>query len=322
MKKRFLWITDPWHTLDHPKDTTLRLIEESTNLGFENYWCDVKSVRLEEGEAKLDAQRVISVSEGRSRDAFELEKASPFSPTYFHKILYRTDPPIDLAYLHPLQILDTALRGNKKSELINPPKILFFGNEKFEGLFLKKLFPPSVVSARWEDLARFGKTEKVTVCKPLYLAQSIGIQVLNWSTNADIEKAKSALSKLSHGFTQPVMLQRFYEKIRDGEQRLWFLNGKLIAAARKVPKQGEAIINMDQGAILEKTVLNRAEKAAALAISKHLRKEKIRLAAVDLIDGFVTDFNFTSPGLLAPMEKLVGKNLSKTVILSLASQWK
>jgi hypothetical protein len=53
---------------------------------------------------------------------------------------------------------------------------------------------------------------------------------------------------------------------------------------------------------------------AAAAVGKLLRKEKILWAAVDLIDGKVTDFNFTSPGLLVAMEDLLGENLAEKAL--------
>jgi glutathione synthase/RimK-type ligase-like ATP-grasp enzyme len=113
------------------------------------------------------------------------------------------------------------------------------------------------------------------------------------------------------------MLQRFLAGIRNGEQRLWFLDGKLLAAACKRPKAGEFKIDMDRGGTVATTKLSAREKKAALKIGKHLRARGIRLAAVDLIEGYVTDFNFTSPGLLVQMEALLGENLAKPVIRAL-----
>ena len=36
-KKRpqLLWMTDPWETLDHPRDTSLRLVEEYLRMGVD-----------------------------------------------------------------------------------------------------------------------------------------------------------------------------------------------------------------------------------------------------------------------------------------------
>jgi glutathione synthase/RimK-type ligase-like ATP-grasp enzyme len=88
----------------------------------------------------------------------------------------------------------------------------------------------------------------------------------------------------------------------------------LIAAVKKVPKTGETIIDMDRGGTLARAKLGAREREAVRAIAKLLKKRKILFAAVDVIDGKITDFNHTSPGLLVPMEELLGENLAKKAL--------
>jgi hypothetical protein len=53
MKWRVLWVTDPWDTLDHPRDTPLRLAEECLALGVECHWCDFQSIRWDNAGIRL-----------------------------------------------------------------------------------------------------------------------------------------------------------------------------------------------------------------------------------------------------------------------------
>lgn len=322
----FLWITDPWETLDHPKDTTLRLIEESLKLGHENYWCDVHSIRLENRDVLVTAKKVKGIFPGRGAKAFRFEKEQESSPLDFDSLHYRVDPPVDLAYLHPLQLLQLAFRVGKKksaikSKLINPPSYLALANEKTEAVLLANLMPRTLVSSEWHRLETFGRAEKKTVTKPLHQAQSKGVLLLDWpfdpTTEAGkktLEENKSQLAQLTENFTRPIVLQQYLPGICEGEQRLWFVNGKLIAVARKIPKQGEFKIDMDAGARLVPSSLNPVEEKAARKISQRLKAARIQLAAVDLIESLVTDFNFTSPGLIPAMESLLGENLAKKII--------
>lgn len=329
MKKRFLWITDPWKTLEHPKDTTLRLIEESVTLGFENFWCDVKTIRLENqavssrgSRVMIDACPVKGVAPGRTAEAFHLGPPEAMSPDEFGRILYRTDPPVDLAWLQPLQLLVLGTPRPGKTEIINPPQVLLSSGEKTEAALLGDLCPPCVVSSQLEYLEAFGHTEGRTLLKPLHDCQSHGIELLDWTSKLNAGKSRVALERATEGFRRPVLLQHFLKDIADGEQRLWFLNGKLLACARKKPKSGDFIINMDRGGTLEATSLTGDEKRAAARIGKLLRAKKIRLAAVDLIGGKVTDFNFTSPGLLVQIETLLGTNLARPIVKSLAQSFR
>ncbi len=318
---RFLWITDPWETLDHPRDTTLRLIEESVIQGHENFWCDVKTIRWADGAVTLDARLVETVYPGRAEASFRLGPAKTLSPRDLQSIQYRVDPPVDLAYLQPLQLLELACSvKDSKTRIENPPRLLALGNEKLEAYSLTGLHPESVVSSQWQTLAAFGKKQKQTVLKPLHQAQSIGVELLDWTTPPSTEAARARIIEATEGYFRPVVLQQYLEAINQGETRLWFLDGKLLAHARKVPRAGEFRIDMDQGATLGRCELTPAEKKASLKIGKHLVNRKIRMAAVDLIDGLITDFNFTSPGLIVQMEALLGKNLAGTIIARLCKK--
>ena len=119
-------------------------------------------------------------------------------------------------------------------------------------------------------------------------------------------------------FTQPILLQKYQPEISRGEVRLWFLDGMLLAQARKLPLPHDFRVNIDRGSRLVATLLTAREKKVAAKLARHLRSRGIRLAAVDLIGGLVTDFNFTSPGLLVQMEQITGKNLAGQIIQSLA----
>lgn len=327
IKKRFLWVTDSWETLDHPRDTTLRLAQEALLLGHESHWCSYRSIRIEGGKCLLDARRIRQVGPSREPGDFQFVETRSASPAEFDSIHYRVDPPVDLSYLQPLQLLVTGLAasrrsGRRRAELVNPADVLFLGNEKLEPALLGALMPPMVVSSRWDDLARFGSEHGRTVLKPLHQAQSKGVELIDWGSPdrmMQMHEARVKLESATEHFTRPILLQKFLDGIQTrGETRLWFLDGKLLAAIQKHPLENDFRVNVDRGSRLAPARLNRREKVAALRIGKHLRTRKIRLAAVDLIDGQITDFNFTSPGLIVQMEAITGKNLARAIISALA----
>ncbi len=327
-RSSLLFITDPWDTLDHPRDTSLRLIQAAVALGIPTTWCDVKSIRLEGDSILLDAATVTGVGKGRGPGDFKLDAARACSPFAFNRLIYRVDPPVDLAYLQPVQMLALALKQAppgraKKVELVNSAEALFFANEKLEPLLLGKLMPPSCVSSQISALEKFGRAEGKVVLKPLHEAQSHGVELLDFGNVSGGSKALGALretlKKATRDQSLPVLLQRYLPGIHQGEQRLWFLDGKLLAHARKRPKSGEFKIDMDQGGTLVASTLSAAEKKAAPRIARALKARGVRLAAVDLIDGFVTDYNITSPGLISQMETVTGRDLATPIVRSLAA---
>ncbi|MDR3607247.1 MAG: hypothetical protein P4M08_07700 [Oligoflexia bacterium] len=312
-RTKFLWITDPWHTLDHEHDTTLRLAQEALAMGHESWWCDVKSIRLQSGRALLEASQILSIGNDRSASSISLGKPRTCSPSRFHSLQYRVDPPVDLAYLQPLQILRVG-----GVDTVNPMASLFLANEKLEGMLIPRRSPPSLVAAQWEPLSQFGRREKKTVMKPLHLAQSRGIELLDWTSSRNIEKARKLITAATENFQRPVLLQRFLPAIAHGETRLWLLDGKLLATARKLPLQHDFRVNIDRGSKLVAHAPSAAEKRTAAAIGARLRALGVRMAAVDLIDGYITDFNITSPGLITQMEQVTGRNLARAIIAALS----
>lgn len=320
--REVLWITDPWETLDHAKDTTLRLAEECLRLGIPSSWCDVRSIRWEDGEVLLDACRILRVGAGREASSIELAPPKARRPREFGRLAYRTDPPVDLAYVHPLQLLALGTEGKAGCEIVSPAEVLLLANEKTEAGPLGALMPPTRISSQLAVLEAFGRSEGKAVLKPLHEAQSHGVELLDWSTPAAVARAAESLRGATEGFTRPALLQRYLPGILNGEQRLWFVNGRLLATARKLPKSGEFRINMDQGGSVQRTKLTAGEKRAALKIGARLRARKVRMAAVDLIDGFVTDYNITSPGLIVQMERALGENLAGPIVRALIARWR
>ncbi len=313
---KFLFITDPWETLDHTRDTSLRLMEACLSLGVEAWWSEHRSLRAEKGKILLEARCLRGVAPGRTADSFRWGAIQSMQPKQFQRILYRTDPPVDLEYLHPLQLLAAGLNGVKNSELINPASVLFSRGEKLEAVLSEKLAPQSLISADPARLKAFGTQQGRAVLKPLHEAQSKGVQLLHFTDEP--KKAKEALRSATQDFRRPVVLQEYLPGIvKNGETRLWFLDGKLLAHVKKKPKSGDYRIDMDQGGTLAESTLTLREKRAIPALGRKLKSWGVRLAAVDLIDGKVTDLNFTSPGLLVPMEGILKKNLAAVVVKAL-----
>lgn len=314
----WLWILDPWDTFDHPRETSLRLVEEAHQIGVSQFICSVRSIRLLEGQVWVDAREVLQVDPERESSSFHLGDLKPLPLKHFRIVHYRTDPPVDLSFIHPLQIMAVGLQGVRTTEVINPIEVLLTQNEKMEAALLPGLMPASCVSSQWSVLESFGKHHGRTVLKPLNTAFSQGIQMLQWKTGDDVRQSRDILQSVTLDFRTPVLLQHYLEGIANGETRLWFLKGKLLAWIKKLPLRGDFRVDVDRGSGFEVTPLSKKDRARADRICTRLKQLNITLAAVDLIDGFVTDFNFTSPGLIVQMEQLLGENLAKPIVGAIA----
>ncbi len=322
-KPGWLWVTDPWETLDHRRDTTLRLVEATLRKGIPCAWADVRTLRWGDEGATLDAFAVASVAPERGPGSFERVALGPRRPSDFAMVHYRPDPPVDLCYLQPLQLIDLDVRHRAAedgvvAEIVNPAPVLAGCSEKLVACCGSGLAPPTLAASTWEALAAFGEREGRTIAKPMHDCQSKGVALLDWRTAEGRAMARSTLEGLSVRFSRPVVLQRYLPAVLEGETRLWLVDGELVACVRKRAADGTYKIDMDKGGTLVPHRLTDAERARLPRIRAVLAERGIRLAAVDLIDGLVTDFNFTSPGLLPLIEDVVGENVARRVVELLA----
>ncbi len=314
-----LWVTDSWETLDHRRDTTLRLIQESLALDHQAWWCETSGLRYQSGRVIARGRRVLGAAGDREAAGWSFTPFDDFDLSGFDAVHYRTDPPVDRRYWEPLQLLAMATTS-RGPEVVNPIDVLTRYGDKLGLPSLTHVMPATVVSSSWESLLAFGRAEGRTVLKPLGGAQSHGVQLLGWSSPSEVSQARQEIAALSGNFSHPVLLQRFLAQVYDGEKRFWFVDGELIAYVRKRPREGTFVIDMDKGAACGPCTLSSGEADLAAVVGRAFREERVRLAAVDVIGGQVTDWNFTSPGMIPMMERVLDRNLARPIVQSLAKR--
>jgi glutathione synthase/RimK-type ligase-like ATP-grasp enzyme len=309
-----LWITDPWSTLDMKKDTTLRLAQETKNLGFQSWWTSSDLVLT----AKKKLLRVVPIEHAPNPDfAVDLEASN------FSQIHYRVDPPVNESYRK--LIADIAARVapdspggepfTRSPRILNPPALICNQTEKLPPEELLDLAPAHFVLHSEVDSERaFPKVQDWNsfVTKPMNLAQSIGVK--KWTRPTSLFRFLEITNQEARTFGYPILVEEFLPGIAAGELRMWFSMGHFIGALKKHPVKGDFRVLVDSGSRIEAHVLSPAEERIAGRIGESLRKQGVALAAIDLIDGRICDYNLTSPGLLVQLEEVHGRNLAKEVI--------
>ncbi len=307
-----LWVTDLWNTLDHPRDTTLRLIEESLNLRIPTFLCEPHDLSQSTTETIL-AKQVLSVKPGRSADAFIFSELKSLNPSTFWQIHFRLDPPVDDLYLGYLSKLESIV-GPNKNTITNDPDLIRSQSEKVPPKELWKHCPKfSIVSDTVTASNSYDafKSLSTVVIKPMNTAQSIGVE--KFSIGA-LEDWVSFLEKKSQNFQNPLLVQEFMPEIDQGETRLWFINGALLGTLKKYPKKGDFRVLMDEGSTVGPALLTPQQTIVAQDIGNALKKQTARMAAVDLIGEKISDYNITSPGLLIQLEQVQNQNLAKKAL--------
>ena len=310
--QKLLWVTDPWATLDHLQDTTLRLAQEALNLGFECYWSGSDFV-LNQTQATLSAIP-LTMDFIQTFDASSLKSIKAFAPSEFHHLYYRVDPPVDFNYISLVEEL--IKKGVKESQILNPPNLITRQSEKVPPASLLHLAPLlRVIQSREESRAAFElfKSHTQFVTKPMNLAQSQGVK--KWGvpdTQAEFEKI---LESETQDYHVPILVEEYLPDVMKGEVRMWFANGEFVAALKKFPKSGDFRVLIDEGSKVEPYFLNPEEEKLAKEVGKTLKTQGAALAAIDFISGKISDYNITSPGLLRQLEMVHNNsNLARIVL--------
>ena len=108
------------------------------------------------------------------------------------------------------------------------------------------------------------------------------------------------------------MVQKYLSKVKEGDKRVFIINGKVKGAIRRLPKKNSILSNISQGGTALKTNLNSRELKISKLVAKRLKKSKIFFAGIDLVGGYlIGDINVTSPTGLPQYKNLTGINLAK-----------
>ena len=195
---------------------------------------------------------------------------------------------------------------NKKVKVLNNPFSIRNISEKFYSVNFLNFMPPTIFTKDLEIIKDFYKKNKKIVIKPIH--GYAGKDILFIDKNFNNKKINNYINKIGH-----VMIQKFLPLIKNGDKRVFILNGKVKGAIRRKPLKGSILSNISQGGFAIKTKLNKNEMKISNAIAAKLKKNNIFFAGIDLVSNYlIGDINVTSPTGLPQYKNLTGINLAKS----------
>jgi glutathione synthase len=237
----------------------------------------------------------------KSKSFFKIIKKQKLNLETCKFILIRQDPPFNLEYISTTYILDQI---KKKVRIINNPTAIRNVSEKLYSAKYKKFMPDTIFSQNIDEIKKFFKVNKNVIIKPIHSFSGNDILLLK---KFDQNKINKFIKKHDH-----IMCQKFLPKIKDGDKRVFIIDGKVVGAISRVPKKGSFLSNMSKGATPVNVDLTKKELKISKLIAKDLKKENIYFSGIDFIDQKLNgDINVTSPTGLKTFFDLSGINLAK-----------
>ena len=298
---------DPIQTIDIQKDTTFVLMLESQSREHEVWYLELKDLFVIDGKAWGN---VSEISLRKAEEYFFFGERDTVPLESFDVVWMRKDPPFSLDYIYATYIL--SLIDPEKTIVINNPKGIRESNEKLYTLNFPDLIPKSVVTKDINKLRDFlGEIGGEMVVKPLDSCGGEGVfYVREGDRNANV-----VMETITEHGNRYVLAQRFIEKVSEGDKRIILLNGEPLGAVLRVAKPGgEFRCNFHSGGSPAKTELEERDLQICREIRPRLRADGLYFVGIDVIGGFLTEVNTTSPTGVQEINRLCGTKLEAQVI--------
>jgi glutathione synthase len=145
--------------------------------------------------------------------------------------------------------------------------------------------------------------------KPLYgfggaAVFKVGVQDPNFGSLFDL---------FSTSFREPWVTQKFLPAVARGDKRIILVEGEAKGVVNRVPSGDDIRSNMVRGGAAQETTLTAREQEICSSIGPELKRRGLLFVGIDVIDGYLTEINVTSPTGIRAIKRLGGPDLAVTI---------
>ena len=320
---KFAFIIDPIDKLNPVHDTTVALMEAAQELGHEVWITEVNQLTIIDSKTWATIKQVNLIPIERienywvaSHPWYNLGKTMLEPLESMDAVFMRQDPPVTIPYLYATYLLDYI--NPEKTLVINSPQGLRTANEKMYALQFTKVIPQTIVSQDKQVIREFLEAQGAAVLKPLGGKAGEGILFLE-PTDRNFNSLIEISTKQGQ---EPMMIQSYLPAAKEGDKRIIMLNGKPIGAVNRIPTGKEFRGNMAVGGRVAQTEITEREYEICEYLAPKLIADGLYFVGIDVIGGYLTEVNVTSPTGIREIDLLDNVNLGKQVIEWVVDQFK
>mgnify|MGYP000844135255 FL=1 len=278
---------DPIDSIDINGDSSFALALEAQRRGYELIHYLPKNLTFKDQVITAKAQG-LSVQRVTGNH-FSLEEFSIINlKSEVDVILMRQDPPFDMSYITATHILEHI---HPETLVVNDPINVRNAPEKLFVTHFKDIMPATLITNDRQEVDEFRKEYKDIIVKPLYGNGGAGV----FHIKPNDENLSSLLELYEVFYREPIIVQQYLPKVREGDKRIILVDGKAIGAINRVPASGEARSNMHVGGIPTKCNLSKRDQELCEIIGPTLKEKGLLFVGIDVIGDHLTEINVTSP---------------------------
>ena len=302
---------DPIGSVNIDADSSFRLAEEAQAVGHELFVYTPDHLSYREGRimARAHGLRVQRVK----GDHAHLGPVIDLDLADVDVVWLRQDPPFDMGYITTTHLLDR-LKG--QTLVVNDPFWVRNNPEKLLVLDFPDLTPPTAIARDLSVLRDFKDRHGDIILKPLYGNGGAGVFRLPES-----DRNLNSLHELFTGMNrEPLIAQKYLPDVAKGDKRIILVDGRPVGAINRVPAAGETRSNLHVGGRAEKIGLTAREHEICAAIGPRLREMGQVFVGIDVIGGYLTEINVTSPTGIQELERFDGVNVAAQIWQAIAAR--
>ena len=301
---------DPIGSINFKKDSTLAMLLEAQQRGYELYYMEQNDLFLSE-QTVLANSKNLSVA-NNADNWFELQEPQTISLSDLDVILMRKDPPFDMNYIFTTYLLELA--EAQGALIVNKPQSLRDANEKLYTAWFPQCKVPTVVSSQSETLRAFIKQQQDVILKPLdSMGGSSIFHVKQGDANTNV-----IIETLTLNNTKPIMAQRFIPEITEGDKRILLIDGEAIPyALARIPSATDHRANLAAGGTGKGVELSERDHWICEQVAPTLKAKGLIFVGIDVIGDYLTEVNVTSPTCIRELDEQFNINISAKLMDSI-----
>ena len=295
---------DPIERINIRGDSTFALLLEAQRRAHALSYYTPDRLSLRDG--KVSASIRPLVVRDVANDHFSLGEPHLTDLSTLDVILLRQDPPFDLAYISTTHILE---RVHPRTLVVNDPAQVRNAPEKIFVTKFPDLMPPTLITRDLEAIKAFRAEQGDIVMKPLYgkggeAVFRVAREDMNFGSLYDL---------FATMFREPWVVQKFLPAVKDGDKRIILVDGEFAGAVNRVPAPDDLRSNMVRGGVPKATDLSEREREICTRLGPSLRERGLLFVGIDVIDGFLTEINDTSPTGIRAVKNLGGPDIAALI---------
>ncbi|HEY7458841.1 MAG TPA: glutathione synthase [Xanthobacteraceae bacterium] len=295
---------DPIERIKIAGDSTFALLLEAQSRGYKLAYFTPDRLSMINGTVVATTQ-FLTVRDTQD-DHFTLGASKRVDVSSFDVVLLRQDPPFDLAYVTTTHLLE---RVHPRTLVVNDPAAVRNAPEKMFVTEFTDLMPPTLLSRDLEEIRAFRKKHADIVMKPLYGKGGESVFLVR----RDDLNFGSFFDLFSTTFREQWVTQKFLPEVKQGDKRIILVDGEFAGAVNRVPAADDLRSNMVRGGVPKATDLTKREQEICKRIGPALKEQGLLFVGIDVIDGFLTEINVTSPTGIRAIKNVGGPDIAAMV---------